>query len=76
LQISNINFLDNFLYPTDRDKYEILSKALKEISKDIKDLNAYSEEINIDITSFFKSKIENLMKNIVLIYMMKSKQII
>ena len=55
------NFLDNFLYPTDRDKYEILSKALKEISKDIKDLNAYSEEINIDITSFFKSKIENIM---------------
>lgn|GEM_PF-2586781 len=62
LQISNINFLDNFLYPTDRDKYEILSKALKEISKDIKDLNAYSEEINIDITSFFKSKIENIMR--------------
>lgn len=62
LQISNINFLDNFLYPTDQDKYEILSKALKEISKDIKDLNAYSEEINIDITSFFKSKIENIMR--------------
>ena len=58
-KISKIDFTSEL----SQFEYETLIRALKEVSKDIVDLNQYSESINISLIPFFEIEMKKLMNS-------------
>mgnify|MGYP002624392767 FL=1 len=60
--LDSISKLD-FTTDLDNSDLEVIIEALKEISKDVKDLNACSETLNVSFVHFYQSEAKNLMNS-------------
>lgn len=60
--LDSISKLD-FTTDLDNSDLEVIIKALKKISKDVKDLNACSETLNVSLVHFYQSEAKNLMNS-------------
>lgn len=60
--LDSISKLD-FTTDLDDSDLEVIIKALKEISKDVKDLNTCSEALNVNLVHFYQAVAKNLMNS-------------